>query len=102
MSFLAKNMSGYILLYLSILAIFFLPLGYKMLPEEYKEYLKYTLKSVSNARGIIFNFFIFIIKNTYISGVLAEEELIPFISNKDFNNKDADLDSLLTDRTAGE
>lgn len=37
----------------------------------------------------------------YFSGVLAEEELIPFISNKDFNRKDTDLDSLLTDRTAG-
>lgn len=33
--------------------------------------------------------------------VLAEEELIPFIANKDFTIQDVDLDSLLTDKTAG-
>lgn len=33
--------------------------------------------------------------------MLAEEELIPFITNKDFANEDNDLDSLLTDKTAG-
>lgn len=33
------------------------------------------------------------------SDVLAEDELIPFISQKDFNRKDPELESLLTDRT---
>lgn len=32
---------------------------------------------------------------------MAELDLIPFISDKDLNERDPDLDSLLTDRTAG-
>ncbi|XP_066140033.1 uncharacterized protein [Euwallacea fornicatus] len=32
--------------------------------------------------------------------VLAEDELIPFIQGKDFNRHDADVESVLTDRTA--
>lgn len=32
--------------------------------------------------------------------ILAEDELIPFIQGKDFGRVDADLESLLTDRTA--
>lgn len=34
-------------------------------------------------------------------GVMAELDLIPFITDKDLNERDPDLDSLLTDRTAG-
>lgn len=37
----------------------------------------------------------------YLLGALAEEELLPFIANKDFNHDDLDLDSLKTDKTAG-
>ncbi|KAG5861130.1 hypothetical protein JTB14_019426 [Gonioctena quinquepunctata] len=82
MSFVAKNISGYVVIYLTLLGIFFMPLGFKCLPEEYTQYILQMIISLGNARG-----------------VLAEEELIPFISEKDFDNKDADLDSLLTDRT---
>ncbi|XP_018574261.1 uncharacterized protein LOC108913225 [Anoplophora glabripennis] len=83
MSFIAGNISGYVLLYFMILGIFFIPLGFKYLPERYIIDLKEVLKSIGTSKG-----------------VLAEEELIPFISNKDFSRKDTDLDSLLTDRTA--
>lgn len=37
---------------------------------------------------------------TYFVGELAEQELIPFIRDKDFNEGDMDLDSL-TDKTGG-
>lgn len=40
--------------------------------------------------------------NKVIVGVLAETELIPFITNKELNEKDPELESLLTDKTAGE
>ncbi|KAJ8913614.1 hypothetical protein NQ315_013436 [Exocentrus adspersus] len=66
------------------LEYFFVPLGVKYLPEEYYIKLKQIiLKSIGTS-----------------TAVLAEEELIPFIFNKDFSRKDTDLDSLLTDRTA--
>ncbi|CAH1154149.1 unnamed protein product [Phaedon cochleariae] len=82
-SFVAQNISGYVLIYLTILGIFFIPLGFKFIPDEYVKSFSEIIKSLTNTRG-----------------VLAEEELIPFISDKDFDQKDADLDSLLTDRTA--
>ncbi|KAJ8984833.1 hypothetical protein NQ317_013033 [Molorchus minor] len=80
---LGRSVSGYILLYLSLLTIFATSLVFKYLPEEYTIYIKQIVNSVGTSQGI-----------------LAEEELIPFILNKDFSRTDADLDSLLTDRTA--
>ncbi|KAJ8932783.1 hypothetical protein NQ314_014487 [Rhamnusium bicolor] len=81
--FIARNVSGYVVLYFTMLAIFYIPLGFKYLPEEYLTSFKQMMKSVGTSEG-----------------VLAEEELIPFIFNKDFSRKDTDLDSLLTDKTA--
>ncbi|CAH1986440.1 unnamed protein product [Acanthoscelides obtectus] len=84
MTVIANSMSGYMLTYLTILAIFFLPLGFKCLPEEHVGTLKILCRSILNPRGHV-----------------AEEELIPFICNKDFANRDNDdVDSLLTDKTA--
>lgn len=45
-------------------------------------------------------FYKFLSGNILVS-VLAEEELLPYIANKDFYPEDIDLDSLLTDKTAG-
>ncbi|CAH1181003.1 unnamed protein product [Phyllotreta striolata] len=79
---IASTISGYEFIYYTLLVAFFLPLGFKLLPEEQAQRCKNSIKSVFN-----------------VSGILAEEELIPFI-NTDFINVDNDLDSLLTDRTA--
>ncbi|CAH1378910.1 unnamed protein product [Tenebrio molitor] len=82
-SFVARNISGYVIVYLALLAIFFIPLLLSKLPPEYLAYIKHIIKALGSERG-----------------VLAEDELIPFISDKDFNQRDPDLDSLLTDKTA--
>lgn len=52
-------------------------------------------------RGVSNRHWISKMLNNFFSGVLAEDELIPFIANKDFSAHDMDLDSLLTDKTAG-
>ncbi|RZC38043.1 uncharacterized protein BDFB_006489 [Asbolus verrucosus] len=83
-SFVAKNISGYVIFYLVLLGIFFIPLGLSKMPPRYVTSIKQFIKAVGSERG-----------------VLAEDELIPFISDKDFNQRDPDLDSLLTDKTAG-
>ncbi|EFA09515.1 uncharacterized protein LOC661523 isoform X2 [Tribolium castaneum] len=82
-SFIAKNISGYVICYLMLLGVFFVPLGLSKLPPEYVNSVKQFIKTVGSDRG-----------------VLAEDELIPFISDKDFGQRDPDLDSLLTDKTA--
>lgn len=50
-SFIAGNVSGYILLYFMILGIFFVPLGFKYLPEEYVACIKQMLKSLGTSKG---------------------------------------------------
>ncbi|XP_074028515.1 uncharacterized protein [Leptinotarsa decemlineata] len=82
---LSRTVSGYIIAYLLLLAIFFVPLGFKFLPDDYSEAIMKLVKSIVNVNGYV--------------EVVAEEELIPFITRKDFGNKDNDLDSLLTDKT---
>lgn len=74
-----------------------------MLPEEKAENYKNSIKSIFNITGIYIIFFLYwiLFYSKNVAGILAEEELIPFISDKDFANRDNDLDSLLTDRTAG-
>ncbi|XP_072390296.1 uncharacterized protein [Diabrotica undecimpunctata] len=80
---IARSVSGYLICYLLLLLSFFIPLGIKLLPEE-------VTSKIVNGIKYTFN----------VKGTLAEEELVPFICDKDFNNRDADLDSLCTDRTA--
>lgn len=83
LSLIAQRINGYLLTYLFMLGIFFVPLGFIYLPEEYMNRLKNILRALSSNKG-----------------VLAEDELIPFIAGKDFTKRDPDLDSLLTDKTA--
>lgn len=52
MSFIAGNVSGYILLYFMLLGIFFIPLGFKYLPEEYVTGIKQVLKSLGTSKGM--------------------------------------------------
>ncbi|KAF2902041.1 hypothetical protein ILUMI_04140 [Ignelater luminosus] len=81
---IANNLSGYAIMYLALIIIFTTPLIFNKIPSEY----------ITNVRQIV--------TNTMPSneGVLAESELLPFIENKDFNEQEADLESLLTDKTA--
>lgn len=80
----ARNVSGFSLAYLTLLTVFAAPLLISRIPAEY----------LSNFREVVQTI------GTNEVGVLAESELLPFIANKDFNEQDPDLDSLLTDKTA--
>lgn len=79
----ARNVSGFALSYLVLLAIFTTPLIISRLPPEYLLNVKEIVETIGSNDGL-----------------LAESELLPFISNKDFSEKDPDLESLLTDKTA--
>lgn len=50
-SFIARNLSGYMVVYLMMLGIFFGPLGISKLPEEYVVGLKQTLQSIAGDDG---------------------------------------------------
>ncbi|KAB0797219.1 hypothetical protein PPYR_08213 [Photinus pyralis] len=80
----ARNVSGFALSYLILLAIFTGPLIISRLPSEYLLNVKDIVQNIGSNEGL-----------------LAESELLPFIANKDFNEKDPELESLLTDKTAG-
>lgn len=79
----SSSISGHILSYLLFITMFFLPVCFKMLPEHVAVKIRTFISSISAPKC-----------------VLAEDELIPFIQGKDFGKRDADLESLLTDRTA--
>ncbi|KAB0794585.1 hypothetical protein PPYR_11424 [Photinus pyralis] len=79
----ARNVSGFALSYLILLAIFTGPLIISRLPSEYLLNVKDIVQNIGSNEGL-----------------LAESELLPFIANKDFNEKDPELESLLTDKTA--
>lgn len=79
----ARNVSGFALSYLILLAIFTGPLIISRLPSEYLINMKDIVHNIGSNEGL-----------------LAETELLPFIANKDFNEKDPELESLLTDKTA--
>ncbi|VEN37598.1 unnamed protein product [Callosobruchus maculatus] len=84
MTVMANNISGYMLIYMAILGIFFLPLWFKCLPKNHVGTLKVIIRSIVNSKGD-----------------LVEEQLTPFMCNRDITNKDNDdADSQLTDRTA--
>ncbi|XP_022909981.1 uncharacterized protein [Onthophagus taurus] len=81
LTYISKKVPGYFLAYVNILAVFFLPLIISKLPEKYK-------KGISCA----------MVRITTNEGVVAEHELIPYISEKDLNDKD-EIESVLTDKT---
>lgn len=80
---IARNMSGYLISYIVLLLSFFIPLGIKLLPEETIAYIGNIIKSTFNVKGTV-----------------AEEELVPSLYDSHLDNREADLESLLTDRTA--
>nr|CAI5825795.1 unnamed protein product [Callosobruchus analis] len=81
---IANSISGYMLTYLAILGTFFLPLTFKCLPEDHVVTLKALFRSILNSKGD-----------------LMEEQLTPFICNRDPTNRDNDdADSQMTDKTA--
>nr|CAI5820825.1 unnamed protein product [Callosobruchus analis] len=81
---IANSISGYMLTYLVILGTFFLPLTFKCLPEDHVVTLKAIFRSILNSKGD-----------------LMEEQLTPFICNRDPTNRDNDdADSQMTDKTA--
>lgn len=75
LSVIAKNFNGYLLTYLCILIVFFGPFGISKLPPQYVQKFKNAVRTISTSEGM-----------------LAERELIPFLSDKDRNN--TELDSL--------
>ncbi|KAF7272274.1 uncharacterized protein LOC143190048 [Rhynchophorus ferrugineus] len=81
--YITSNISGITLCTLLVFLFFAIPKGIQLLPGELTDRLRCFLKSLSTPKCI-----------------LAEDELIPFIQGKDFSKREADLDSLLTDRTA--
>ncbi|GJQ85349.1 hypothetical protein Trydic_g12654 [Trypoxylus dichotomus] len=83
MSIISKNVPGYLVAYIILIFVFFGPLATSKLPNEYKSNVVNSLLLFNNNEG-----------------VLAETELIPFLTNKEMNEKDPELESLLTDRTA--
>ncbi|XP_030761879.1 uncharacterized protein LOC115886744 isoform X2 [Sitophilus oryzae] len=83
MRIISLSMSGITLCMVLLFMPFCIPKGIQLLPEDTTEKLKYFLNSLSTPKN-----------------VLAEDELIPFIQGKDFSRREADLESLLTDRTA--
>ncbi|KRT83201.1 hypothetical protein AMK59_4528, partial [Oryctes borbonicus] len=83
MSIISKNIPGYFVAYIILIFMFFGPLAASKLPIEYKNNIVNSI--------LLFN------DN---EGVLAETELIPFLTDKEMNEKDPELESLLTDRTA--
>lgn len=54
MSFIAKNLSGYMLVYLMMLGIFFGPYGISKLPEDYVLSIKQTLQNITGSEGKLF------------------------------------------------
>ncbi|XP_056638603.1 reticulophagy regulator 1-like isoform X2 [Diorhabda sublineata] len=80
---IARNVSGYLFCYILLLLSFFIPLAIKLLPEETKTSMRNIIKSTFNIKGSV-----------------AEEELVPSLYDSHVENRDADLESLLTDRTA--
>ncbi|CAG9759515.1 unnamed protein product [Ceutorhynchus assimilis] len=80
---LSNNVPGEFLFYMMLLTVFFLPLGFQLLPEPITLQIKQVFNAISTPKCN-----------------LAEYELIPFIQDKDLTRRDADLESLLTDRTA--
>lgn len=50
-SFIAKNICGYVIFYLILLGAFFIPLGLSKLPPEYLTSFKQFVKSVGSERG---------------------------------------------------
>ncbi|KAK9687022.1 hypothetical protein QE152_g36759 [Popillia japonica] len=82
MSIISKNVPGYFLAYIMVILLFFGPVTASKLP--YKNSITNTVLLLNNNEGI-----------------LAETELIPYIIDKEMNDKDSELESLLTDRTVG-
>lgn len=81
MSIVARNVSGYFLTYLSILATFFLPSFLQKIPPKYFSRGKDFLNGIASNNDFV-----------------AETELIPYL--KEFTDRDADADSIVTDKTA--
>ncbi|KAK4876396.1 hypothetical protein RN001_012818 [Aquatica leii] len=80
---IARNISGFALAYLILLAIFTCPLIVSRIPPDYLTNFKDIIHTMGSNEGL-----------------LAESELLPFIANKDLGENDADLESSLTDKTA--
>ncbi|XP_050310740.1 uncharacterized protein LOC126746495 [Anthonomus grandis grandis] len=78
---IGRSVPGEFIIYLVFLGIFFLPAGLSLLPEPVIAYIQTVTKELVTPRHL-----------------LAEDELMPFIQEKD-PNTDPELESLLTDRS---
>lgn len=102
-AYIGRNLSGYLIVYLFVLAVFFGPLVVSKIPDKYIESFKNGLQVLSKDEGskTCAKAVCCIFYSVFITGIFSELELIPHISNNEANERDVDLDSL-TDKTGGE
>ncbi|KAF5292609.1 hypothetical protein FQA39_LY13942 [Lamprigera yunnana] len=79
----ARNISGFALVYLMLLAIFTCPIMISRIPPDYLLNFRHIFQTMGSNEEL-----------------LAESELLPYIENKELEENDADLESCLTDKTA--